>query len=113
MVAVSPQTPDQSQAMLLKNFLKYEVLSDLGNRVSRTYGLVYPVGAELRKVYQSWGVELPKINADDSWELPLPGTFIIDRNGIVKLAFVDADYTRRLDPAEIMAQLEKMREDKV
>ena len=105
-MAISPQSPDQSQATLLKNFLQYEVLSDLGNRVARQFGLVYPLGRELRRVYtEHLGVNLAEYNLDDSWELPLPGTFVVDRDLTVRLAFVDADYTRRLDPAEIVAAL--------
>lgn len=108
LVAISPQTPDHSQAMLLKNFLQYEVLSDVGNGVGRSFGLVYPVGAELRRLYQQWGVDLSLYNADDSWELPLPGTFVIDRDCTIRFAFVDADYTKRLQPSEILAVLESL-----
>lgn len=106
MAAISPQTPDHSQAMLLKNFLQYAVLSDIGNVVARQFGLVYPLSEKLRPIYQSLGIHLPAYNADESWELPLPGTFVIDRDGIIRLAFVDADYTRRLEPAEILAALD-------
>ena len=103
--AISPQTPDRSQATLLKNFLEYEVLSDVGNRVAQRYGLVYPLGAEVRRIYLGFGVDLAEYNGDDSWELPLPGTFIIDRTMTVRLSFVDADYTRRLEPAAILDTL--------
>jgi peroxiredoxin len=106
LAAISPQSPDQSQATLLKNFLQYEVLSDLGNGVARQYGLVYPIGSEMRRVYtEHLGIDLTAYNLDDSWELPLPGTFVVDSDLTVRLAFVDVDYTRRLDPAEILAAL--------
>lgn len=102
LLAISPQTPDRSQATLLNNFLEYEVLSDLGNRVARQFGLVYPLAAELRPVYESIGVHLPEYNGDDTWELPLPGTFVISRDATIQLAFVDTDYTNRLEPAAIL-----------
>lgn len=92
--------------MLLKNFLQFEVLSDIGNIVGREYGLVYPLGDELRRAYQALGINLTEYNNDDRWELPLPGTFIIDRNFIIRLAFVDADYTKRLEPETILTTLE-------
>jgi peroxiredoxin len=108
LVAISPQTPDQSQATLLHNFLEYEVLSDLGNRVGRAYGLVYPLNGEMRKVYLGFGIDLSRYNGDDSWEIPLPGTFVVARNAVIRLAFVDPDYRKRLQPAELLAVLQKM-----
>lgn len=103
--AISPQTPDKSQATLLNNFLQYEVLSDVGNTVARRFGLVYPVAAEVRKIYLGFGVDLAEYNGDESWELPLPGTFIVDRSMTVRLSFVDADYTKRLEPSVILDTL--------
>lgn len=107
-MAISPQTPDRSQATLLKNFLEYEVLSDLGNKVARQFGLVYPLAEEMRSIYQGFGVHLPEYNGDESWELPLPGTFVIDQEATIRLAFVDADYTNRLEPAAILDSLRQL-----
>jgi len=109
LVAISPQTPDHSQATLLKNFLAYEVLSDLGNRVARQFRLVYPVAEMVRSLYLRFSVDLAAYNADNSWELPLPGTFVVDRNATIQLAFVDADFTRRLEPAAIVEALQALR----
>lgn len=111
LLAISPQTPDRSQATLLKNFLEYEVLSDVGNRVARRFGLVYPLAAEVRRIYLGFGVDLAEYNGDDSWELPLPGTFIIDRTMAVRLSFVDADHTRRLEPASILDTLRALHDE--
>jgi peroxiredoxin len=108
LLAISPQTPDSSQATLLKNFLQYEVLSDVGNHVARRFGLVYPLGAEMRGIYLGFGVDLAAYNGDDSWELPLPGTFVIDHALTVRLSFVDSDYTRRLEPERILETLREI-----
>jgi peroxiredoxin len=105
LVAISPQRPDTEQAVLLKNFLQYAVLSDLGNIVARQFGLVYRLDEAVQKLFRGYGVDLAAVNGDDSWELPLPGTFVIDRTGIVRLAFVDVDYTKRLEPAAILDTL--------
>lgn len=108
LIAISPQSPDHSQATLLKNFLQYEVLSDLGNRVARQFGLVYPIGRELHRVYGELGIDLAAYNADDSWELPLPGTFVVGPDLVVNLAYVNADYRKRLEPAAILRTLAEM-----
>jgi peroxiredoxin len=78
------------------------VLSDAGNNVARQFKLVFPVAEILRSIYKNIGADLPAYNGDESWELPMPGTFVVDKSGTVCLAFVDADYTRRLEPQAIV-----------
>ena len=106
LMAVSPQNPDKSQATLLKNFLQYEVLSDRGNAVSRQFGLVYQVPGWVRSLYLSFGTNLPQFNGDSSWELPIPGTFIIGNERRILLAYADSDARNRLEPAAILEALE-------
>lgn len=105
LMAISPQSPDKSQATLLKNFLQYEVLSDLGNVVARRYGLVYQVPEWARELYVSFGTDLPAFNGDDSWELPIPGTFVIGRDGRIALAYAATDSRNRLEPQAILEAL--------
>jgi peroxiredoxin len=105
LVAVSPQTPDNSLTTAEKKGLTFPVLSDVGNRVARQYGLVFALSAAARPFYTAIGSDLPAYNGDASWELPVPGTFVIASDGTVRLAFVDPDYTHRLEPAAIVAAL--------
>jgi len=106
LVAISPQTPDNSLSMAEKNELAFEVLSDPGNRVARDYKLVFSLPDALRTLYAQIGADLTEYNGDESWELPMPGTFVIDQEGTVRLAFVDADYTKRLEAQAIIDCLE-------
>lgn len=105
LMAISPQSPDKSQATLLKNFLQYEVLSDLGNLVARQFGLVYQVPEWMRDLYISFGSDLPAFNGDDSWELPLAGTFVIDADRRIVVAYADTDARNRLEPKAILEAL--------
>ena len=105
LVAVSPQTPDNSLSMAEKNALEFPVLSDAGNKVAAEYRLVFSLPEILRPIYSQIGAELPKFNGDDSWNLPIPGTFVIAPDGIIRLAYVHADYTRRLEPDAILEAL--------
>jgi peroxiredoxin len=106
LVSVSPMLPDGSLTMAEQDELAFEVLSDVGNHVARTYGLVFRLAPEVQELYAGpWGIRLPEHNGDDSWELPVPGTFVIDREGAVRLAFVEPDHTRRLEPDEIIDSL--------
>jgi peroxiredoxin len=104
LVAVSPQTPDNSLSTAEKKCLTFPVLSDAGNEVARRYGLVFSLPQMLRTT----GPNLPSFNGDDSWEVPMPGTFVIAPDATVRLAFVDADWTRRLEPAAILDALQRL-----
>ena len=108
LVTVSPQLPDNSLSTAEKLDLTFEVLSDVGNRVAREFGLVFTLPEEMRSIYQDFGIDLPAANGDESFELPMPATYVIDKSGIVRLAFVDIDYTRRLDPDDIIESLKKL-----
>jgi peroxiredoxin len=108
LVAISPQTPDHSLSTAEKLDLTFAVLSDVSNAVARQYGLVFMIDAPVRGAHRRVGADLPAFNGDDAWELPMAGTFIIDQSGIVRLAFVDPDFTRRLDPSHIIARLEEL-----
>jgi peroxiredoxin len=103
LLAVSPQLPDNSLTTAEKNSLEFEVLSDSGNIVAREYGLVWTFPAELRDLYrQVFGIVLADYNGDDSWQLPVPATFVIAPDGVIGYAFVDVDYTRRAELASIL-----------
>ena len=106
LVAVSPQLPDHSLSTAEKNALELEVLSDVGNGVARRFGLVYCLDGELRSSYDGpFAIQLPDYDGDDTWELPLPATYVLDCGGTIRLAFADPDYTRRLEPAAILEAL--------
>lgn len=108
LVAVSPETPDQSLSTAEKNSLEFSVLSDLGNRVAREYGLVFTLPESLRPVYADFGIDIPTRNGDDSFDLPVPATYVIDQNGNVRFAFVNADYRQRAEPSDILSSLSKL-----
>jgi peroxiredoxin len=108
LVAISPQTPDSSLSTAEKAGLAFHVLSDAHNEVARAYGLVFKLSEGLQSLHETFGNEPPKFNGDDSWELPVPGTFVLDRSGVVRLAFVDPDYTKRLEPSAILGALRSL-----
>ena len=108
LVAISPETPDNSLSTAEKNDLKFEVLSDVSNKTANQFGLVFKLPSELHEIYLKFGINIPKFNGDDSWEIPMPGTYVIDKDGTVKYAFADADYTKRADPDEVISKLQEL-----
>ncbi|EGJ34604.1 MULTISPECIES: peroxiredoxin-like family protein [Moorena] len=108
LVAISPQTPDNSLSTTEKNHLTFEVLSDVGNKIAKEFGLVFTVPEELRPVYQNFGIDLPAHNGDETFELPIAATYVINPDGTITHALVDLDYTKRLDPEEIVSALQTL-----
>ena len=105
-VAISPQLPDNSLSTKEKDELAFTVLSDVGNKVARQFGIVFELSDELVELYRKFGHALEDFNgADGSRELPVPATFLLDGEGTIRLANVDVDYTRRVDPDEVIKVL--------
>jgi peroxiredoxin len=108
LVAVSPQTPDNSLTMGEKHGLEFPVLSDEGGEVIGAYGLRYEVEGHARELFEAIGNDLAKFNGKGGWILPAPAVFVIDREGIVRFAGVNADYTQRVEPEEAFAALDSL-----
>ena len=83
-----------------------------GREIGRGNGIFvrgkFPLAEAARPIYDAFEFDIPGHNADASYELPIPATYIVDRDGIIRFDFVDADYTRRLEPAVILEQLAKL-----
>lgn len=108
LIAISPQLPDQSLALQEKEGLAFPILCDSKNNVARDFGLVFTLPETLRPVYTGFGINLPAANGDESFELPVPATYVIDRNSQIVLDFVEINHTLRLEPASIVEALKKL-----
>ena len=104
LLALTPELPDQSLSTVEKHELNFEVLSDVGNKVARTYGLVFKLTNEVADIYQK-SFDLHGYNGDESNELPLAATYVIDQNKVIQYAFLDAEYRHRAEPYEILEVL--------
>ena len=105
LVAISPETPDNSLSTQEKNELSFEVLSDRGNILAKQLGLVFTLPESLRPIYSNFGIDISAYNGDSTFELPLPATYVVAADGTVIYRFASGDYTERLDPAEIIKVL--------
>ncbi len=104
LVAISPETPDKASDTVEKSDLAFEVLSDVGNRVARSYGVVFDLTAEVHENYNA-NFALDAWNTDDSGQLPLAATYVIDATGKVTYAFLHHDYRERAEPTDVLAAL--------
>jgi len=107
LIAVSPQSPDASMNTKEKNELEFEVLSDVNNEVSKEYGLVFSLAKELRPIYLSFGINIPASNDEDSYEIPMPAIYVVNKNKEIIFSFVDEDYTKRCEPQDILEVIRK------
>src|ERR1700680_2005972 len=106
LVAISPQTVKQSFFMHDQHKLRFPLLFDAGNKIARRFGLTYCVPKPQETIYRRAFVNLPFTNGDESWELPIPATYILDRDGTVVYASANEDYTERPEPSEIVGMLQ-------
>ena len=106
LVAISPETPDNSLTTQEKNDLEFQVLSDRDNQVAREFGLVFRLPASLLPIYKEFGIDLIAYNGNNHFELPIPATYVVRQDGTVKYAFANVDYTKRAEPSEIVNALQ-------
>jgi peroxiredoxin len=111
LMALTPELPDKSMNTTEKHSLDFLVLSDIANKVGKEYGVVFELTPEVAALYQE-AFDLHGYNGDESNELPLAATYVIDQKGIIQYAFLDADYRNRAEPDDIIAALEKIKTEK-
>jgi len=63
---------------------------------------------ELREIYKGLGIDIEASNGDESYQLPIPATYVIDKGGIIRYAFINTDYTQRAEPTEVLAAVAKL-----
>lgn len=107
LVALTPELPDKSLTTIEHNNIGFEVLTDIDSEVAREYGLVFKLIPEVAEIYQEL-FDLASYNGNELSELPLAATYVIDREGIVRYAFLDADYRNRAEPSEILETLKSI-----
>ncbi len=105
--AISPQSPDSSLSTKEKHDLEFEVLSDANNIIAKEYGLVFSLAEELRPIYKSFGIDIPAHNEEESYELPMPAVYVINKNKEIIFSFIDEDYTKRCEPQDIIDIIKK------
>jgi len=109
LIAVTPQRPDKSLEQVKKDKYPFQILSDLDSTVMRDYRLYFTVPDELSNLYKErFGLDLATYNGPGRYELPVPGTFVIDRSGIVRAAFADTDFKKRMEPSDIFSALQSI-----
>ncbi len=108
LVLIAPQLETHNRAIKEEKGLEADILSDPGNEVAERYGIRFKLPSDLKGIYQQFKINLDEYNGDDSWTLPMPTRLIIDKDGVIRYAEINPDYTVRPDPEETIAALEEI-----
>lgn len=103
LVAITPEKPDLAAQAAAAGEFGFGVYSDFDFQAADAFRLRFSMDEATRERYRGYGVDLAQTNAKGAWDLPAPGTFIVDVNGVVRAAWADWDYTKRADPDEVIA----------
>jgi peroxiredoxin len=109
LMTITPQTPDKSLAQFKDDGGLFEVLSDLDNQVMKNYNLYFDLPEDLLALYKKFGIDLESFNGTGRTGLPVPGSFVIDQNGMVVATFADNDYKLRMEPQDMIDALDKIK----
>jgi peroxiredoxin len=107
LLAISPQAPERSTATTQDNSLAFPVLSDTNLAAANAFGIAFTLPPELVEYFAQIGTDIPVLNGNGLWALPVPATYLIDTRGVIQYADVEPDYRRRRDPADALRALEK------
>jgi len=106
LIAVTPQKPDKSKEQLAKAGYTFDVLSDLDDSVMKSYNLYFEVSQELYELYKNrFNFDITDYNGKNRLGLPVPATFVIDQDGLIKAAYAKTDYKKRMEPEDIIKAL--------
>lgn len=107
LVAITPETPDNSLSTSEKNNLEFNILTDDNNSYAKELNLAFELSDEIKTIYKAFNLDIEKHNGNTNFELPMPATFVVDSKGVILYAFTPEDYTTRLDPETILEVLKK------
>ena len=107
LLAISPQTPEKSVATTEDDSLAFPILSDTNLAVANAFGIAFTLPPELVEYFVEIGTDIPVLNGNGLWALPVPATYVIDTRGVIRYADVEPDYRKRPDPADALLAVEK------
>ena len=108
LIAVTPELYKFAEERIKKNNFTFQILTDLGNKAADEFGLIFELPSEYREIYKRLSVNLNILNGEDSWVLPMPATFIISKQGVINSTYINADYTQRMEPDDILEKLDTL-----
>lgn len=107
LLSISPNVVEKSAEFATENPFDFDILSDVDNWIANEYRLVFTLADQLRPIYKKFGLDLLAFDGNDRFELPMPATYVLRSDGVVAAGFVHEDYSRRMEPADIIESLKQ------
>lgn len=108
LVAVTPEKPSRLDATTSKHNLEFPILSDAQGQAARAFDLGFTLDPQTQNRYRGFGIDLASVNAAENWDLVIPATYIIDREGIIRYAYVNEDYRDRAEVDDVLEMLSRV-----
>lgn len=105
LVAISPQSPDNSLTVIEKHHLTFEVLTDKDNVFAKQLGIVFELQDFVLPYYHALGIDLSSFNENTNNSLPIPAVFVVNESSKIIYKFADANYMNRIDIDELLKTL--------
>lgn len=105
LIFVTPDTQSEVRRTMGKGKFSFQMYSDVNNAIAKKFGIAFKLDKKVSVIYKKFGIDLTKAQDNNDNELPLPGTYVIQKDGMVTFAWADADYTNRIDPLELLKKL--------
>jgi len=107
LVSISPQLPEKSAALKAEYGYDYSILYDKNNAVAKSFGVSFTLAEPLRPIHEAFEMDIPGHNGNNSFELPLAATYVIDKNREIIYSFISANWMERAEPSEFISKLSK------
>lgn len=110
-LAISPEQPQIIADLVEQKHFGFLFGADHDNTLAKRLALAFTLDKDTVEKYKKYGIDLPESNDTETWELPIPATYVVDTDGTIEYAFVDDDYTKRADYDEVLKVLYELRQD--
>jgi peroxiredoxin len=107
-IAITPDLKKEIKKTKKKHGVGFEIYRDADNAIAKKFGLAFQLDKRLLPIYKKYGVDLEVYQGNKSNELPMPGTYLVDKKGKIRYAFLDADYTKRAPAKEVLKECRKL-----
>ena len=102
LVVLTPELPEKAKETAEAANIEIVALHDKDNALAKQYGIMFDLPEPIVPIYRT-KLKLPEFNGSDKMQLPLAATYVIDKSGKITYAFLDADYKKRAEPADVVA----------
>jgi peroxiredoxin len=108
-IAIVPEGQQFTTKLKSEAKASFAMLTDVDNGYALSLNLAIWVGEEMQRLIAAAGWDLPAYQGNDAWVLPIPATFVVGTDGLIKARFVDPDYRQRMAIDDMLGAIRSAR----